>query len=234
MLEAAVVPKRDSDGLEKPKAFVVLKSGEPSEALDAELKELVKERDRQVEISALDRVRRGIAEDRDRQDPALQAEGGLSGLVAGATARAFSTSTASGWNAPASARRPATRRRSCCCTRGSAASRCGATFPQKLAAATGFGVFAYSRFGYGASDPVALPRPLDYMTREAVDVLPKVLDAIGFRRGVLARPQRRRDDRGDLRRLGRGFSRARPRADGAAFLHRARRPRLDPRGARGL
>ena len=44
VLEAAVVPKRDSDGLEKPQAFVVLKSGEPSEALSAELKEFVKER----------------------------------------------------------------------------------------------------------------------------------------------------------------------------------------------
>ena len=44
VLEAAVVPKHDSDGLEKPKAFVVLKSGEPTEALEAELKELVKER----------------------------------------------------------------------------------------------------------------------------------------------------------------------------------------------
>jgi 4-hydroxybenzoate-CoA ligase len=44
VLEAAVVPKHDSDGLEKPKAFVVLKSGEPSEALEAELKDLVKEK----------------------------------------------------------------------------------------------------------------------------------------------------------------------------------------------
>jgi pimeloyl-ACP methyl ester carboxylesterase len=52
-------------------------------------------------------------------------------------------------------------------------------------AATGFGVFAWSRFGYGGSDACSLPRPLDYMTREAVDVLPKVLDTIGFRRGVL-------------------------------------------------
>ncbi|MFL6814676.1 MAG: alpha/beta fold hydrolase, partial [Bradyrhizobium sp.] len=32
---------------------------------------------------------------------------------------------------------------------------------------------------------VALPRPLDYMQREALDVLPKILDAIGFRRGLL-------------------------------------------------
>jgi pimeloyl-ACP methyl ester carboxylesterase len=59
-------------------------------------------------------------------------------------------------------------------------------FPEKLAAATGSGVFAYSRRGYGYSDPVSVPRPLDYMTREAVDVLPEVLDAIGFRQGVLA------------------------------------------------
>jgi 4-hydroxybenzoate-CoA ligase len=44
VLEAAVVPKHDSDGLEKPKAFVVLKSGEPTEALEAELKELVKQK----------------------------------------------------------------------------------------------------------------------------------------------------------------------------------------------
>lgn len=58
-------------------------------------------------------------------------------------------------------------------------------FPAQLADATGFGVFAYSRAGYGQSDPAPLPRPLDYMTREAVDVLPQVLDAIGFTRGVL-------------------------------------------------
>ena len=59
-------------------------------------------------------------------------------------------------------------------------------FPRRLASATGFGVVAFSRSGYGRSDPIPLPRPLDYMTREARDVLPAVLDAIGFRRGVLA------------------------------------------------
>jgi pimeloyl-ACP methyl ester carboxylesterase len=58
-------------------------------------------------------------------------------------------------------------------------------FPEKLQAATGAGVFAYSRAGYGASTPVKLPRPLDYMQIEALDVLPKLLDAIGFRRGIL-------------------------------------------------
>src|SRR4051794_41684122 len=58
-------------------------------------------------------------------------------------------------------------------------------FPEELAAATGGGVFAYSRAGYGASTPATLPRPIDYMHTEALEVLPKVLDAIGFRRGLL-------------------------------------------------
>ncbi len=58
-------------------------------------------------------------------------------------------------------------------------------FPQRLSAATGMGVFAWSRRGYGQSDAADLPRPLDFMTREAMDVLPGVLDAIGFRRGIL-------------------------------------------------
>ena len=58
-------------------------------------------------------------------------------------------------------------------------------FPDRLQAATGTGVFIYSRPGYGASSPVPLPRPLDYMHREALDVLPELLDGIGFRRGLL-------------------------------------------------
>ena len=58
-------------------------------------------------------------------------------------------------------------------------------FPQKLAAATGYGVFAYSRAGYGASERVDLPRPLDYMSREARFSLPAALDAIGLERGIL-------------------------------------------------
>jgi pimeloyl-ACP methyl ester carboxylesterase len=58
-------------------------------------------------------------------------------------------------------------------------------FPEKLAAATSTGVLVYSRAGYGASTPAKLPRPLDYMQIEALDVLPKLLDRIGFRRGML-------------------------------------------------
>ena len=58
-------------------------------------------------------------------------------------------------------------------------------FPEQLQAATGAGVLVYSRAGYGASSPVQLPRPLDYMHVEALEVLPKLLDEIGFRRGLL-------------------------------------------------
>lgn len=58
-------------------------------------------------------------------------------------------------------------------------------FPARVAEATGWGVLAYSRAGYGRSDPADLPRPLDYMTREAVDILPRVLDAAGVRKVVL-------------------------------------------------
>ncbi len=58
-------------------------------------------------------------------------------------------------------------------------------FPDKLAAATGCGVFVYSRAGYGRSSPVTLPRPISYMHHEAQDSLPRLLDAIGFQRGIL-------------------------------------------------
>ncbi|MCA8926601.1 MAG: alpha/beta hydrolase [Alphaproteobacteria bacterium] len=58
-------------------------------------------------------------------------------------------------------------------------------FPDKLAHATGFGVCAYSRAGYGGSDPEPLPWPITYMEDHASHALGPVLDAIGFRRGLL-------------------------------------------------
>jgi len=58
-------------------------------------------------------------------------------------------------------------------------------FPQALAERTGYGVLAYSRPGYGQSDPVALPRPLTYMHGEAREILPAVLDQAGVRKAIL-------------------------------------------------
>jgi pimeloyl-ACP methyl ester carboxylesterase len=60
-----------------------------------------------------------------------------------------------------------------------------ADFPDRFQKATGAGVFVYSRAGYGKSSPVRLPRPLSYMHDEARDTLPKLLDAVGFQRGLL-------------------------------------------------
>jgi pimeloyl-ACP methyl ester carboxylesterase len=59
------------------------------------------------------------------------------------------------------------------------------TFPDRVAATTGAGVFVYSRAGYGRSSPAKLPRPLSFMDEEALDVLPRVLSAVGFQRGIL-------------------------------------------------
>ncbi len=58
-------------------------------------------------------------------------------------------------------------------------------FPAALSQATGCGVLAFSRAGYGQSDPVTLPRQLNYMTTEASVVLPEVLDALDIERAVL-------------------------------------------------
>ncbi len=58
-------------------------------------------------------------------------------------------------------------------------------FPEQLASATGVGVFVYSRAGYGKSSPGKLPRSVSFMDEEALDVLPRVLIAIGFKRGIL-------------------------------------------------
>lgn len=53
-------------------------------------------------------------------------------------------------------------------------------FPERLARATGHRVFVYSRFGYGGSAAEPGPWPVDYLQREAVQVLPRVLAAAGI------------------------------------------------------
>lgn len=58
-------------------------------------------------------------------------------------------------------------------------------FPSRLIERTGLPGFVYSRAGYGRSDPIALPRPLDYLHTEALQVLPAVLDAARIDRAIL-------------------------------------------------
>ena len=56
--------------------------------------------------------------------------------------------------------------------------------PRALAERTALGVLSYSRFGYGASARAPLPRPVDYMHREAA-FLPSLLAALAIDRPIL-------------------------------------------------
>ena len=57
--------------------------------------------------------------------------------------------------------------------------------PQRLAAATGCAVVAYSRYGYGRSDVLREKRQPDYMHHEGEVVLPKLLAALEIERPIL-------------------------------------------------
>jgi pimeloyl-ACP methyl ester carboxylesterase len=58
-------------------------------------------------------------------------------------------------------------------------------FPSRCAQACGCDALVYSRYGYGKSDPLKGPRAVDYMHREALDVLPELLSKLGVERPVL-------------------------------------------------
>ena len=58
-------------------------------------------------------------------------------------------------------------------------------FPAALADATGLPAMAYSRRGFGGSDPRHLPLPADYLDAEADRALPGILAALGIRRPIL-------------------------------------------------
>lgn len=60
------------------------------------------------------------------------------------------------------------------------------SFPDDVRAAAGVPrTVVYSRGGYGRSDPVPLPRPVDYMHHEADVVLPELLATLGVTAPVL-------------------------------------------------
>lgn len=58
-------------------------------------------------------------------------------------------------------------------------------FPEKLAAATGCRVIAWSRAGYGASDPYPEPRNVRYMHREALEALPDLIATLQIEKPLL-------------------------------------------------
>src|SRR5262249_53089340 len=58
-------------------------------------------------------------------------------------------------------------------------------FPELVAAAAGCGALVYSRAGYGGSDRNPPPWGKHFLQREALVVLPEVLDAAGVREAIL-------------------------------------------------
>ena len=58
-------------------------------------------------------------------------------------------------------------------------------FPARLAERTGRTVVAYSRYGYGSSEPLREPRGVDYMHHEAEVVLPELIGALGLEAPIL-------------------------------------------------
>ncbi len=57
--------------------------------------------------------------------------------------------------------------------------------PLQLRERTGCAILAYSRYGYGDSDPLAEKRPLDYMQHEGAVVLPELLSAMNIVKPIL-------------------------------------------------
>lgn len=58
-------------------------------------------------------------------------------------------------------------------------------FPVSIARAAGARALVYSRFGYGASAPLAAPRTPRFMHEEALVFLPALLDAMAFENPIL-------------------------------------------------
>lgn len=53
-------------------------------------------------------------------------------------------------------------------------------FPGRVVESTGHSALVYSRAGYGQSDPVDVPRPLDYMQQEGEGSVPEVIEGAGL------------------------------------------------------
>lgn len=58
-------------------------------------------------------------------------------------------------------------------------------FPREVSAATGCPALVYARYGYGRSDVLAEPRPLDFMHREARVALPELLAGLSIESPIL-------------------------------------------------
>lgn len=58
-------------------------------------------------------------------------------------------------------------------------------FPDRIAAATGLPAIIYARYGHGQSDVLQQAHGVDFMHREALEMLPELLRSLGVERPIL-------------------------------------------------
>jgi pimeloyl-ACP methyl ester carboxylesterase len=58
-------------------------------------------------------------------------------------------------------------------------------FPERVIEVTNCGALVYSRAGYGESAPIELPRAVNFMHEEALEVLPQILETFQIRDAIL-------------------------------------------------
>ena len=58
-------------------------------------------------------------------------------------------------------------------------------FPQKLSSALGLHAIVFDRQGYGGSDALDLPRPMNYLEIEAIDFLPELFSKLDIKNPLL-------------------------------------------------
>jgi benzoate-CoA ligase len=187
VLEAAVVGREDQDGLVKPIGYIVVKPGViADEALGALLKLHVKSRlapykyPRWIEFcddlpkTATGKIQRFKLRERAAASRAHGSDATQRITIAGRSLEYMYIRAAS-TESPTLV----------FLHEGLGSISLWKDFPRRLAAACGCNALVYSRYGNGFSDPLAEARRPDYMHREALDVLPEILDRLSIRRPIL-------------------------------------------------
>ncbi len=190
VLEAAVVGREDGDGLQKPLAYVVVKSGVTfNEDLSSQLKQHVKSRlapykyPRWIEFcdelpkTATGKIQRfklralaGAPRAELRRD-----DGTIERMTVAGRSLEYRLLSVASSDSPTLV----------FLHEGLGSISLWKDFPERLARACGCNALVYSRYGNGFSDTLAEPRRPDYMHREALDALPELLDRLSIRKPIL-------------------------------------------------
>ena len=187
VLEAAVVGREDQDGLVKPIAYVVAKSGVTAdEALSSQLKLHVKSRlapykyPRWIEFcgelpkTATGKIQRFKLRQRAAA-PLHRGDGTVQRVTVDGRSLEYRYIGAAATASPTLV----------FLHEGLGSISLWKDFPERLAAACACNALVYSRYGNGFSDALTEARRPDYMHREAMQVLPELLARLSIQRPIL-------------------------------------------------